>query len=858
MRASIRLLSVVVSLYVPLSYGQQAVYEAQHFEVSQQQDAHQPLAVPRIDPGPVEVDLTGVYFHLRHHNSVAAEQELQRLKSQYPGWQPPTELLTLMEQTRRAQRARPTSEPSYDYEKEIAYIAALTPQQASGVWDQRLIRLEQEVQQRRDVWGANRLGRAYLLRAEYDPAERIFLYSVSVRETIRGREGLAQVYYHKAQEAIRNNQVEQAWLFKEKSRDYGYADIYIEMAGLWSEQQAYLEALASLQEAEDSNQKQNALAQVYLQLAWQAISLGQIEQAIDYLHLSKEQGNEQLFNQVGWSLYDQQDYATAEQVFMAPQPNNADNVYGALLSLRALGHETLALERACYYQDLSETLAAECLTGVEAQIVERYQAKDYQNVVVLEPEYNALTQANKRPLAPIMAWSWFNLNQPSQAYSRFDHLLADAPQEMSYAQAMVEILKQQANPQQTQQARQTHPLVDQLLSQEQTNQAWYRKQFDLVQRQAASSKPALSGREDWATYTGVFWQERSGTKGLSYLNSLTPFIGATRMLDDVRLDLKLSAPNHVSGKPSQAADFADRPQNDIREAIGSTTSWQPQLSGYWERENFNFIAQIGSTPVTAPVEQTAIGRLDLKWFGPNWIAQGRIFRRSVDESLLSITGTEKTTSDQAWGRVVDQGGYIGFTWLIDELRAASFNLENSSLSGKDVKENRRLSYRADLAWNLAGYSNQDWDYLRVGPYVSGLAYQYNLSYFTSGHGGYYSPQSNLNLGLFLSLLSAEGREQQYKLQASVGYEQAKNDAVARFPLNPDNTQFQSSSSAGLAGNIQYQHMWMLNPNWMLGGFAEYGVSPDFNNKRLGALVRYSFAKRNSVISADLPLYRPND
>mgnify|MGYP005749360843 CR=1 FL=1 len=840
-------------MFAPLTLSQNAQQQPQTFDLSTGQDTHQPLEIPSVIKSNSDVDLTGVYFHLRQNNWSKANQELQRLKSNNPGWQPPNELLNLMAQTRDASSAVSL----YDYDREIHYLDNLTPQQASKVWNQRLQKVEHEIMQRRDVFGANRLGRVYLYRAEYDKAEQLFTYSVNVRVTERGREGLAEVYYLKAQQAILNNKPDQAWLFKEKSAQAGHPSVYLDMAMVWRSQQQYSNALTSLQKADDSAEKQNALAEIYMQLGLQALNQQHTNQAIEYLNLSRKHGASDVFNSVGWMLYEQQKFSQAEHIFRAEQPANADSIYASVLSLRAMNQHDLAHQRACEFHALSATLAKACLNGIEEQVIENYEDKKHLTVVALETDYQSLTDEKDRPLAPIFAWSWLKLNENGKAYSRFDALLTDSPKNQDYAQAMIQILAQENDHTQTQVARLRHPLIDQLWNKNQFHQAWFRKQFDLAQRINPENK-VLQGTEDWSIHTGLFWQQRSGSKGLSYLETLTPFIGASTRLNELRIDLKLRTPQYESGQPTQSADFADRPATDIREPISSVNARQPHLSAYWEQDAFNFVAEVGTTSFNAPVEQTPIGRLDLKWFGADWIAQGRLFRRSVDESLLSTSGTEKTTSNRAWGRVVDQGLYGGFTWLINETRAASFNLENSTLSGQDVKDNHRLSYRADFSWNIKEHFEQDWDYLRIGPYLSGLNYRNNLSYFTSGHGGYFSPQTNLNLGLFLSLLSAEGRDQQYKLQTAIGYEQTENNQVARFPLQPDGTEFASSSSSGLTAHFQYEHMWRLDANWMLGGFLDYNVSPDFNHRQLGALVRYSFAKRTGILSPDLPLYRHNN
>lgn len=124
--------------------------------------------------------------------------------------------------------------------------------------------------------------------------------------------------------------------------------------------------------------------------------------------------------------------------------------------------------------------------------------------------------------------------------------------------------------------------------------------------------------------------------------------------------------------------------------------------------------------------------------------------------------------------------------------SAALGAEWAELGGRDVADNHRYQFSGSLAYDLRP---EGFDYLRVGPLLQYSAYQRNLRHFTYGHGGYCSPQRNLQWGL-------------------------------------------------------------LAPHLIVGAYAAVSSAPGYDHAHAGVMLRVTFEPRSSLVSADLPFADP--
>jgi tetratricopeptide (TPR) repeat protein len=117
-------------------------------------------------------------------------------------------------------------------------------------------------------------------------------------------------------------------------------------------------------------------------------------------------------------------------------------------------------------------------------------------------------------------------------------------------------------------------------------------------------------------------------------------------------------------------------------------------------------------------------------------------RRAVEESVLSFAGIVDSGTGSVWGGVVKQGGAVSLRH--DGRNYKSYLvLDYEYLTGTNVEPNHSLAAHLGLRWELRAKSTR----VETGIAVSAMAFEHNLSKFTFGHGGYFSPQRFVHYGL---------------------------------------------------------------------------------------------------------------
>jgi hypothetical protein len=216
---------------------------------------------------------------------------------------------------------------------------------------------------------------------------------------------------------------------------------------------------------------------------------------------------------------------------------------------------------------------------------------------------------------------------------------------------------------------------------------------------------------------------------------------------------------------------------------------------------------------------------------------------------LSYVGIRDPYQGDAWGRVFRQGLELQ-GWRVVAPRWTVAGLVRASLyQGEDVADNHGLSLNLGLGRNLdvAGF-----DDFSIGPVLDYSRFDKNLSHFTRGHGGYYSPQRDLGLALALYFQSAEAREWLVRGQARLGTRRQYEAASPWLPLAPDGRFFASARHTGFGGGGELQGVWRLAPHWQLGAAAAYDRSPTFEQGSGYIFLRYLLEPRPAVFGSDLP------
>jgi tetratricopeptide (TPR) repeat protein len=237
---------------------------------------------------------------------------------------------------------------------------------------------------------------------------------------------------------------------------------------------------------------------------------------------------------------------------------------------------------------------------------------------------------------------------------------------------------------------------------------------------------------------------------------------ATFRVTQIELDAGAVGPDAAPRFGSGAADVSARPRASGA-ALGATY------------EDRTIVADAGTTPLGFPVF-AVVGGLGVRHdFGAVRVGAG-LARRSVTDSVLSFAGVRDPATDRYWGGVVTEGGRVDLAVEGPATRARAF-ASLDRLVGFHVAENRRVmgGAGADVLLMRGGAGE-----LRAGVNVVGFGFEKNLSFFTFGHGGYFSPQRFVRGGVPLGWTG--GNRFRWELVAEPGWESFEEDGSPAFPL----------------------------------------------------------------------------
>lgn len=262
----------------------------------------------------------------------------------------------------------------------------------------------------------------------------------------------------------------------------------------------------------------------------------------------------------------------------------------------------------------------------------------------------------------------------------------------------------------------------------------------------------------------------------------------------------------------------------------------------------SYKADIGSTPLGQDLN-SLVG-------GVQWAPKLTDFttlrvtaeRRAVTDSILSYVGTKDNYSGKEWGQVTKNGGSVNLSYDDGD---AGFYAEAGYYSylGNNVKSNKSVNANAGLYVRPFRYDDRE---LKTGINVGYMDFDKNLSYYSFGQGGYFSPQNYVSVS-FPVEYTQKYDNWDLKLSGAVGYQSYSQDKSAYFPNNPDlQKQLEELVDAGFgtesyyAGKTQNGIGWNagvggnyhLNKSMQIGGQVGYDTFGDYNESKAQVYFRY--------------------
>jgi len=274
--------------------------------------------------------------------------------------------------------------------------------------------------------------------------------------------------------------------------------------------------------------------------------------------------------------------------------------------------------------------------------------------------------------------------------------------------------------------------------------------------------------------------------------------------------------------------------------VGGAVSAEPTFNlGFTQQERFGFWGLEG---YSTPVRQSILSYTGIK------APYIRKIKSTTGKQLLQqYFGLQP---DYQWGRVLQTGVQATAYSRLNEQWSMYGNINGAWLHGKNVADNAMISVSIALGRN---FKISGFDYFSIGPSVNYQHFDKNLSHFTFGHGGYFSPEHYYNLGAGINFLTEEGKKYIIRGRFIAGFQGIKEASSPWFPLvNKNYGRYAASHSSGEALDFELKGVWLMTPNLQLGTGIAFRKTNGYQDFTTGLFFRYSLEKRNAVYSTDIP------
>ena len=274
-------------------------------------------------------------------------------------------------------------------------------------------------------------------------------------------------------------------------------------------------------------------------------------------------------------------------------------------------------------------------------------------------------------------------------------------------------------------------------------------------------------------------------------------------------------------------------------------------------ENGGLRMDIGTTPLGFQ-ESQLVGGVGYRGQAGDSLTWGAsVSRRAVTDSLLSFAGVEDPRTGMQWGGVTATGVRADAT-IDDGLIGTYANVAWHRLEGENVASNDRQEASVGVYVHALETADQS---LTAGLNLTAMRHDRNLSGFTYGHGGYFSPQEYFDLGFPAHWNGRNAsRRLAWQVDASVGVQHFKVDEAPYFPgdpqlqaaayeaaslaamlgLTPDYVEpvFAGQTKTGLSYNLTAAAEWQLSRQLFLGGRMEFNNARDYRQFGTNLYLRF--------------------
>ncbi|MBN3755463.1 tetratricopeptide repeat protein [Paraburkholderia sp. Tr-20389] len=370
---------------------------------------------------------------------------------------------------------------------------------------------------------------------------------------------------------------------------------------------------------------------------------------------------------------------------------------------------------------------------------------------------------------------------------------------------------------------------------------------------------AQINREQTSTVSGgIVFRNRDGENGLSNLTDIeAPLQGRIRA-GDGHVIVEVTPVTLDAGTASNSTNTLARFGSSQSFGTSTVLPGSQTASGVGADVGYEWRglkADVGATPWGFR-EQNIVGGVQYRGNITDKVSYKLTAgRRAVTDSLLSYAGAHDSAMNLQWGGVTSNGLRGDAGWD-DGTNGLYVNASWAYLMGHNVASNNAVKGGGGVYTRLVKDPDQT---LTVGVNTTLMHYDKNLSYFTFGQGGYFSPQQYAILNLPIEYTGRNGPFT-YDLKASIGVQHYRQDESDYFPSNskyqssaasasnvPDSgAVYPGQSKTGVSYSIDAVGEYQLAPQLAVGAAASFGNAYQYREFVAAVYVRYAFTKQTGL------------
>ncbi|MBG2875143.1 cellulose biosynthesis protein BcsC [Proteus alimentorum] len=394
-----------------------------------------------------------------------------------------------------------------------------------------------------------------------------------------------------------------------------------------------------------------------------------------------------------------------------------------------------------------------------------------------------------------------------------------------------------------------------------------------LSRSLRADADALYRQQEWRfTLEHDYWGS-SGSEGYSKLRAHTTMLQLDHPVYNGRFFWRADLVNLNSGKLSTSpydSKFGTCyrtgcfPLEQKSFGVSPAIGWE---NGQWQWD-------LGTTPLGFEVTDW-VGKIayshDL--FNVGWTLD--IHRRPVNSSLLAFSGQRDVWTNQTWGGVRRTGFRLSGSYDLGGKDGYWGEVSIDKLTGKNVEDNSSVRGMGGYYYKLINENNR-----RVSVGLSTMLWHYDkdLSGYTLGQGGYYSPQKYVSLGIPINYRERT-ENWSWELSGSLSWSYSQTDDRKRYPLqnlvSPDKFKHymdelspedreeimrlyyqerdavdegDASNGFGYTARALVEHR--ITPHWFIGAAIDIQQAKNYTPSHALMYLRYSFDGWNGDL--DLP------